>query len=276
MIQKLTPGSRGQDVSQLQRLLKSAGLSIEIDGDYGDATAAAVRSFQQSAGLVIDGVAGLKTIAALQGQLDARLLTQLDLVRAAETLDVELAAVMAVNAVESNGHGFLANGRPVILFERHIMYRRMKEKALASTEPSLALGLLVCTSRAQPGIVNQTPGGYAGGTAEHQRLAHARRIDDTAALESASWGLFQIMGFHWQQLGYDSVQAFAKAMSTSEGAQLDAFVRLIKADPGLHKALRARRWTDFAKRYNGPDYRKNLYDARLQRAYEEFSEVHAA
>ncbi|MGV8448836.1 N-acetylmuramidase domain-containing protein [Pseudomonas aeruginosa] len=35
--------------------------------------------------------------------------------------------------------------------------------------------------------MNPRPGGYAGGTAEHQRLANARQIDDTAALESASW-----------------------------------------------------------------------------------------
>lgn len=276
MIQTLKPGDRGQAVTQLQKLLNSMGMSLFVDGDYGPATAAAVRSFQQKRGLVIDGVAGFKTQEALQGSSDPRHLTQRDLQRAAERLGVELAAIMAVNAVESRGHGFLDNGKPVILFERHVMYRRLKELAISGDEISFDLGILAATAQVNAAVVNERPGGYAGGTAEHQRLAWARQINDTVALESASWGLFQIMGFHWQLLGYESAQAFAQAMATSEGAQLDAFVRFIEADPLLHKALKARRWADFAKRYNGPEYRKNLYDTKLQRAYEDFKAELAA
>lgn len=107
-----------------------------------------------------------------------------------------------------------------------------------------------------------------GGTAEHQRLAMARLIDDTAALESASWGAFQIMCFHWKRLGYASVQAFVAAMTAGESQQLDAFTRSIESDPALHKALKARKWAEFARLYNGPDYLRNLYDTKLQRAYE--------
>ncbi|WP_328515044.1 N-acetylmuramidase domain-containing protein [Ralstonia pseudosolanacearum] len=32
----------------------------------------------------------------------------------------------AVNEVESRGSGFLPDGRPVILFERHVMYRQLQ------------------------------------------------------------------------------------------------------------------------------------------------------
>lgn len=276
MTQTLKPGDRGQAVTQLQRQLNAQGMSLYVDGDYGAVTAAAVRSFQQQRGLVIDGVAGEKTLLALQGLTDSRHLTQRDLQRAADRLGVELAAIMAVNAVESRGHGFLDNGKPVILFERHVMYRRLKDLASSGDDPSLNLGLLAVLAQTSPAIVNPRPGGYAGGTAEHQRLALARQINDTVAIESASWGLFQLMGFHWQLLGYESAQAFAQAMATSEGAQLDAFVRFIEADPVLHKALKARRWADFAKRYNGPEYKKNLYDTKLQRAYEDFKTELAA
>lgn len=276
MTQTLKPGDRGQAVTQLQRQLNAQGMSLYVDGDYGAVTAAAVRSFQQQRGLVIDGVAGEKTLLALQGLTDCRHLTQRDLQRAADRLGVELAAIMAVNAVESRGHGFLDNGKPVILFERHVMYRRLKDLASSGDDPSLNLGLLAALAQTSPAIVNPRPGGYAGGTAEHQRLALARQINDTVAIESASWGLFQLMGFHWQLLGYESAQAFAQAMATSEGAQLDAFVRFIEADPVLHKALKARRWADFAKRYNGPEYKKNLYDTKLQRAYEDFKTELAA
>ncbi len=273
MIPALKPGDRNQNVATLQRLLNSAGQSLYVDGDYGPATAAAVRSFQGARGLVVDGMAGDKTIAALQGIHDGRLLTQKDLQRAADELEVDLASVMAVNAVESNGHGFLPNGKPVILFERHVMYRRLHELALSAGEGSFDLGILAMTAQVNSAIINPRPGGYAGGTAEHQRLAWARQIDDTCALESASWGLFQIMGFHWSSLGYESVQDFAARMSLSEGEQLLAFVRFIKADPLLHKALKGRRWAEFAKRYNGPAYQKNLYDVKLSRAYQQFKEA---
>lgn len=276
MTQALKPGDRGQAVTQLQRQLNAQGMSLYVDGDYGAVTAAAVRSFQQQRGLVIDGVAGEKTLLALQGLTDSRHLTQRDLQRAADRLGVELAAIMAVNAVESRGHGFLDNGKPVILFERHVMYRRLA--AADDLAEMVTGGFREADQLAEkhPGIVNPRPGGYAGGTAEHQRLALARQINATVAIESASWGLFQLMGFHWQLIGYESAQAFAQAMATSEGAQLDAFVRFIEADPVLHKALKARRWADFAKRYNGPEYKKNLYDTKLQRAYEDFKTELAA
>ena len=96
----------------------------------------------------------------------------------------------------------------------------------------------------------------------------ARQLDDTAALESASWGAFQIMGFHATRLGYASVQAFAAAMAQDENAQFNAFVAFIEADPVLHKALKARKWKDFAAKYNGPSYARTLYDVKLERAYQ--------
>lgn len=70
---------------------------------------------------------------------------------------------------------------------------------------------------AHPTIVNPKAGGYVGGIAEHQRLGNvARVLSDIAALESASWGAFQIMGFHWERLGFASVKDFVAAMSADE------------------------------------------------------------
>lgn len=56
----LYPGieSREEDVMQLQQALTDAGyLNSRIDGDYGEVTAAAVRSFQQANGMNDDGIA---------------------------------------------------------------------------------------------------------------------------------------------------------------------------------------------------------------------------
>jgi hypothetical protein len=168
--------------------------------------------------------------------------------------------VRAVNEVESNGSGFLPDGRPVILFERHVMYDQLKKAG--KDADALALQF--------PNVVNKTRGGYAGKAAEYMRLAQAIQIDEVCALSSASWGLFQIMGYHARRLDYHDVQEFVAAMRTSEGAQLGAFVRFIAADPVLQKALAGAKWPAFAGAYNGSDYKANLYDVKLERAYNRY------
>lgn len=267
MSQILEVGSRGHAVRHVQGLLNLAGAELFVDGDFGERTAAAVRAYQQSVGLVVDGVAGPKTLAALTGYDTSRLLKEADLVQAAQRLGVPLASIKAVNQVESRGEGFASNGRPVILFERHVMHERLQANGMSEAEADALAGQF-------PALVNRRPGGYTGGTAEHQRLAQARQLHPVAALESASWGLFQIMGYHWASLGYLDAQHMADTMALSEAAQLDAFVSFIEADPALHKALKGRKWAEFAKRYNGPAYARNLYDVKLARAFEQFAEQH--
>ncbi|MBZ5876015.1 N-acetylmuramidase domain-containing protein [Chromohalobacter israelensis] len=257
----LRNGDTGYRVESLQRALVRAGQNIEVDGWFGDETETAVRAVQRNHGLVVDGLAGPKTRDALDGRPDPRHLRQMDLVNAADRLGVDLAAVMAVNEIESRGnglhHGGPYGGEPVILFERHIMRRRLIHYGIAPMP----------YQRQRPDLVNDKPGGYVGGAREHDRLDDARDIHPESGLESASWGLFQIMGFHWQRLGYACAGAFADAMATSEGEQLEAFARFIEADTALHRALQRQDWADFAERYNGPAYAKNDYDTKLAAAY---------
>lgn len=268
MSQTLRHGDRGQAVKQLQASLTARGFNAYPDGDFGDATETAVRAFQLKAGLVVDGIVGSKTQSAIAGGDCTRLLSNATLVAAAKRLGVELAVVYAVNEVESAGAGFFANGKPAILFERHIMHRQLSTPRSAVDDAAKLKARALQLATQHPNLVNTKPGGYAGGVAEHQRLAQARQLDDTAALESASWGAFQIMGFHATSLGYPSVQAFAAAMAQDESQQFNAFVAFIEADPVLHKALKARKWAAFAAKYNGPNYARNLYDVKLERAYE--------
>lgn len=264
----LRHGDRSQDVRVLQQRLNLAGASLFVDGLFGDTTESAVRAYQSKMGLVADGIAGPKTLAALTGTDCSALLRNATLTAAAARLGVELAAILAVNEVESLGSGFLDNGKPKILYERHIMYRQLA--CLRAPEDDAAALQVHADDLAttQPNLVNPRAGGYAGGTAEHQRLAHARLIDETCALESASWGAFQIMGFHAVRLGYASVQDFAARMAKDENEQFEAFVRFLEANPALLKALKAKKWAVFAKGYNGPNYQRNLYDIKLERAYQ--------
>ncbi len=190
-------------------------------------------------------------------------LTDSDYKSAALWLGVPFAAVKAVATVESAGSGFLSDGRPKILFERHIMYRQLSDKLGKAQADALA--------RKHPDIVNSETGGYIGGSKEHDRLGKAAEIDRECALQSASWGSFQIMGFHWKRLGYATVQAFINAMYKGEPDQLDAFSRFIKTDPALHRALKALNWADFANGYNGKAYAKNQYDKKMSDAYKRIS-----
>lgn len=265
---KLQHGDRGQAVLQLQKQLNAQGAKLFADGDFGDETEKAVRAYQLKVGLVADGIAGPKTLAALAGYSCRQMLRNATLVAAAERLGVELAVVYAVNEVESSGVGFLDNGKPKILFERHVMHARLSLVRNEGDDSAALIAHADHLATLHPHLVNRRPGGYAGGAAEHQRLAQARMLDATSANESASWGAFQIMGYHAERLGYTSLDDFVSRMAQDENEQFEAFVRFIEADPALHKALKGKKWAQFAKAYNGPAYARNLYDVKLERAYE--------
>lgn len=62
----LRQGDFGAAVTKLQQLLNAKGANIAVDGDFGDATRAAVVQFQQQSGLAVDGIVGLQTWQALR------------------------------------------------------------------------------------------------------------------------------------------------------------------------------------------------------------------
>ena len=62
----LQNGSTGAEVKKMQQRLKELGyLKGSADGDFGDATEAAVRAFQAQNGLTVDGKAGPATLNKL-------------------------------------------------------------------------------------------------------------------------------------------------------------------------------------------------------------------
>lgn len=171
-------------------------------------------------------------------------------IAAAEELGCDPAAVRAVAEVESRGEPFLADNRPRILFERHVFSRRTDRQHDA----------------ADPDISNRTPGGYRGGAAEYERLERAIALDRPRALESASWGEFQIMGFNHRVCGFPTVEDFCQAMGEAQALQLDAFVTFVKTNR-LDRHLRALDWAGFARGYNGPTFRINEYDLKMAQAH---------
>lgn len=177
--------------------------------------------------------------------------------RLAARLEVEVAALRAVAEVESAGSGFLAapDRRPKVLFEGHV-FHRLTAGRYGASHPNLSYPKW---DRKQ----------YAGSLpGEWKRLDRAATLDPAAAMQSASWGAFQIMGFNYALCGFDSVGAFVECQSSGADGQLETFASLI-ARPGSPLLLPLRRldWARFARLYNGPGYAQNRYDEKLAQAY---------
>ncbi|MEW6519873.1 MAG: N-acetylmuramidase domain-containing protein [Thermodesulfobacteriota bacterium] len=182
-------------------------------------------------------------------------LNQEGVAEAVDRLQVTVAELWAVLNVETRGCGFLADRRPMILFERHIFSRETDHRFDAS----------------HPEISNPKTGGYgAGGAAQYDRLYRALALDRRAALRSTSWGIGQLMGFNAEISGYAGVEEMITAMTISENHQLLGMAGEITSNR-LDRALRAHDWAAFARGYNGPEYAKNSYDTRLAAAYQKYT-----
>lgn len=169
---------------------------------------------------------------------------------ACSALGVAAPVVWAVLTVETRGFGFLQDRRPRILFERHIFHRLTNGRHDAGNED----------------ISNGKPGGYVGGPAEYTRLGKALELDREAALQSASWGIGQVMGFNFKVAGFATIDVMIEAMVREENAQLLAMANFAKGN-NLAGALQRQDWAAFARGYNGADFRKNEYDSRLAAAH---------
>lgn len=183
-------------------------------------------------------------------------LTREDFIDDAAQIGCEVEAIMAVAAVESRGGGFDPEGFPKTLFEGHWFHKLTKGK-YDQTHPHLSY----------PRWTRKWYG--KSWREEKERLAEAVQLDRNAALQSASWGMFQIMGFNHGRCGFKTVQQFVNAMCRDENTQLEVFTMYI-INSGLADELRDRRWADFARLYNGPSYHINKYDIKLATAYEKY------
>lgn len=258
-------GDTGASVISLQQSLSTLGYDLTPDGIFGPKTEHQVMQFQRNHRLVADGIVGPKTISRLTNLRDPGYLQQADIDKAAERLGVPVAAIMAFNEVESRGQGFIDDHKPAILFERHIMRRRLINDDHFDIES---------LEDEYPDIVNRRPGGYLGGTREYGRLERAKEISSEAAIESTSWGLFQILGLHWERLGYESAHDFELKMCTSEDYHLEALVSFIQTSSRLLDAIRKQDWRKVARIYNGPNYAKNSYDVKLQAAFDRYCKLY--
>lgn len=212
-----------------------------------------VSALQVRIGVEPDGKWGPKSRAALLAHftnVNAPAVSAADIEAIAKRLGCSVKQVNAVAAVESAGGGFDNQGRPKILFERHWFHRLTDGEYSNST------------------FSNPVRGGYNQSSWDKLVLACAYNPD--AAFSSASWGKFQVMGGHWQILGYPSAYSMAWTAVQSEADHYEMLVRYIEKF-GLQTAIRSLSTDpddcrDFAKRYNGGAYERNDYHTKLAKA----------
>lgn len=179
-------------------------------------------------------------------------LTESDFKEAAQFLNCDVAAIKAVTKIESNGDSTDSQGRIKILFEGHIFY-------------SLTKGKYGITDISYP---KWTKKYYS--LPQYGRFNRAFSLDKNAAMQSCSWGLFQIMGFNYDKCGFRDVGSFVDFMKESERNQLLCFCRFVKSR-GLDDEIRNLQWAKFAYGYNGPGYKSNRYDTKLAYWYKFYS-----
>ena len=216
--------------TELQQWLNTHGQSVAIDGACGPVTRAAIVSAFAS-----------KSAPAVN---DA------DIVAIASRLGCTTKQLRAMAKVESGGSSYDDQGRPKILFERHL-FHRLTNGAHSVTSWSNAKG-----------------GGY--NEPSWDKLTRAACVDAQAAFAATSWGKFQVLGLHWRALGYRSALEMAYSTVTGEAAHYEMLARYIEHN-GLAGALRKLSTNPadnvaLARGYNGPSFKKFAYDTKLAAA----------
>ena len=195
------------------------------------------------------------------------MITETNIKESATIINCDQATIKAVMEVESSGSGFLDDGTPKILFEPHVFWKQLKSLGI---DPASLVAKNPTLSDILYPIWGSKP--YGKMSAQHARLKRAVEINKDAALKSASWGLFQIMGYNYAATGSCDLQTFINRMYENEAEHLDMFVTYIK-NTGLDDELKAQDWAGFAYQYNGSGYRKNKYDVKLKEAYNKYKSL---
>lgn len=212
-----------------------------------------VRTLQRTLGVTADGAFGPISREALRSRftnMHAPAVTAGEITAFAARLGCSVKQINAVAKVESSGGGYDRNGRPKILFERHLFHRQTGGKWSK-------------TSFSDPAA-----GSY--GLDSWDKLGQACAKDPDAAFASCSWGKFQVLGQWWDKFGFASPYDLAFSTVASEAAHYELLARYIEVFK-LTGALRALS-TDpdacraFAAGYNGPGYAKYSYHTKLAAA----------
>jgi len=145
----LSQGSRGPEVTELQKKLVSLGYVVgNVDGIYGPKTKAAVTRFQKERGLKVDGIAGPQTIKEL------KLLTGESTNAAGKTVgpkNVDINLLARCVSAEARGEPYI--GQVAVAA---VILNRLKDPAFPNTIADIIYQPLAFSSVAD-GQINMAP-----------------------------------------------------------------------------------------------------------------------
>jgi hypothetical protein len=222
--------------------------------------------------------------AAMSGGLDLGFLGEYvggevssqDIRAAATELGCDPSLIYAIARQESATSSFTkVDGRtaPSILYERHI-FRKYTSPHMKPPSPyehdhheicgpgyhrtrkgqGKEKGQLIDRNTNEIAVSDDIYG--PSGKHQYERLCKAYALDRAAALESCSWGKFQIMGFNFKAAGYADVFAFVKGMSSGDPAHIKAFLKFAKTNKTLLSGLQNKNYEQIAEGHNGAEWRK--------------------
>lgn len=229
--------------------------------------------------------------------------TKADIEAAAKDLKCEPGLIYAIARQESAHSSFIKIGGrtvPTILYERH-WFRKLTKPNKNSPSPYEEKYFDICgvayhrTKKIKKKIKNKAgkeitvtevvdkETGLApnaddlygpSGLYQYKRLTKAYQLDRSAALQSCSWGKFQIMGFNYSSAGYKDVFEFVKSMSTGDPAHIKAFLKFAKSNKTLSSGLKEIDFEKIAEGHNGAGWRSvnPEYANNIERFYKEYNE----
>lgn len=174
------------------------------------------------------------------------------------------ARLRAVAEVESGGKGWLSTGHVKILYERHKFWMFNDDNSVPKSE-----------------YFNYPTGGnYTidldknGLDDSWDKLLKACEYDPMAAFKSVSMGQFQIMGFHYSTLGFQTPYDMMLSLVDNQQAHFDLLARYINFNH-LTKAFlqingKAQNCIPFAFGYNGSMYANFSYNTKIASNYLKF------
>lgn len=258
----LSQNVNGEETKLLQKALNElGGFNMSRDGQFGPGTRNNLIAWQTTNCFKPDGIYNSDVHILISDLIDKKYIRYNMIDDYANAIVIKPAFLKAVTSVESTGSGFFNNGLCTILYERHIFYNQVIKKFGSRRAMEWA--------EKNPNICYKTrsQSAYLGGTREWDRLNLAKNLDSECALLSASYGMFQIMGFNYSLCGYDNIGTYVSDMLESERYHLGAVTMFIKNQRGLFRAARDCDFNEFSRLYNGSDYASHQYHIRLRDAF---------
>ncbi|MBB5408623.1 hypothetical protein HDG34_002560 [Paraburkholderia sp. HC6.4b] len=196
----------------------------------------------------------------------------------AAQLGVEVAAIKAIVQQESQGHPFLKNGLPPILYERrHFFDLAVEKQSVAEKESNTNVKGAKAPPKkkarpknpypAYPDLCFKGADDYGpDGLHQYEKLVRAAALDFEIALKACSWGGFQILGEYYAGCDCSTVFEFANKFMSGTDGQAKIFVSFMKNMKAVAVVgLKNHDWEKVAAGYNGknwqthnPDYASNL------------------